>query len=178
MKTKIVMMACVVCCLVVMILEGGAVLAQATEGLPQVEPPAAPESDPTAEKRAVWGTREGDRLYISKGCIGCHGTSGYGGVGPDLAKTVLIPDEFNQQVRNPRSQMPPFPESIITDQEISKVYAYLQLVPPELSYRWEAPEGEQKEESCIDCHRKYHPVLVAQRDWGEIGVGPRQHIEK
>jgi hypothetical protein len=31
----------------------------------------------------------GERLFIAKGCLGCHGASGRGGVGPELARSPL-----------------------------------------------------------------------------------------
>ncbi|MGH7566327.1 MAG: c-type cytochrome [Gemmatimonadota bacterium] len=52
----------------------------------------------------------GERLYIGKGCLGCHGASGRGGVGPSLAGTSLAMDAFLHQLRAPRDIMPVFPE--------------------------------------------------------------------
>jgi mono/diheme cytochrome c family protein len=34
----------------------------------------------------------GADIYIRKGCLGCHGASGRGGVGPQLARTSLTLD--------------------------------------------------------------------------------------
>ena len=45
----------------------------------------------------------GADLYIRRGCLGCHGASGRGGVGPTLANTKLTVDTFTQQVRKPRT---------------------------------------------------------------------------
>jgi len=36
----------------------------------------------------------GAELYIAKGCLGCHGASARGGVGPPLANTKLTVDPF------------------------------------------------------------------------------------
>ncbi|MBD3334307.1 MAG: c-type cytochrome, partial [Candidatus Eisenbacteria bacterium] len=72
-----------------------------------------------------WGVDEGQRIFISAGCIGCHGKSGRGGVGPDLANTELIMDSFQDQVRDPRDRMPVFPPDAISDVELSKVYSYV-----------------------------------------------------
>ena len=51
----------------------------------------------------------GGRLFIQKGCIGCHGVAGHGGAGPDLAGTSLPFEAFLAQLRTPRGQMPVFP---------------------------------------------------------------------
>ena len=47
----------------------------------------------------------GERLFIQKGCLGCHGVSGRGGAGPDLAGTALPFEQFQKQLRTtPKSQ--------------------------------------------------------------------------
>src|SRR6266498_405668 len=58
---------------------------------------------------------QGSVLYIRKGCLGCHGASGRGGVGPALANTQLTPEAFVNQLRHPRGIMPPFHQRIVSD---------------------------------------------------------------
>jgi hydroxylamine dehydrogenase len=106
---------------------------------------------------------EGERLFVLKGCIGCHGVGGHGGAGPDLAGTELSPDQFRQQVRAPRAQMPPFPPTVVSDDELGKIRAYLKTLSPARERVAQAPPaGEQTAASCEECHRKTNPVLVAQ----------------
>jgi mono/diheme cytochrome c family protein len=74
----------------------------------------------------------GKRLFIRNGCYQCHGTVGQGGLaGPRLAQTKLTRDGFTSYVRNPRpSNMPPYRSKVMSDQELTDVYAYVQSVPP------------------------------------------------
>jgi len=66
----------------------------------------------------------GAELYIAKGCLGCHGASGRGGVGPPLAVTKLTVDAFVGQLRHPRGIMPPFHARIVNDAEAQAIHAY------------------------------------------------------
>ncbi|MBI4241381.1 MAG: c-type cytochrome, partial [Candidatus Rokubacteria bacterium] len=105
----------------------------------------------------------GERLFIQKGCIGCHGVSGRGGAGPDLAGTSLAFEEFVKQLRAPRGLMPPFPGSAVSESQAREIYAFLKAAPPpppRVSAK--PPDGVQTAASCIECHRKHHPGIVAQ----------------
>ena len=72
----------------------------------------------------------GGELYIKRGCLGCHGASGRGGVGPALAHTALPLDAFVKQVRQPRGIMPPFPSEAVSEPELHAIHEYLRAVPP------------------------------------------------
>jgi protein-disulfide isomerase len=64
----------------------------------------------------------GGTLFISKGCMGCHGVSGRGGVGPALAHTALTFDAFIGQIRHPRNIMPAFPAQAVSDENAREIY--------------------------------------------------------
>jgi len=105
----------------------------------------------------------GDRHFIEKGCIGCHGVSGRGGVGPDLAQTALSFGQFLAQLRKPRGQMPPFPETVLSDSLGEAIYEFVKVVPsapPRITNK--PPKGVQSRDSCVECHRRNQPFLVAQ----------------
>jgi hydroxylamine dehydrogenase len=105
----------------------------------------------------------GERLFIAKGCLGCHGASGRGGVGPELGQTPLTLEAFLGQVRAPRSRMPPFPSEAVSDVEVREIYEYLQRVPPPATRLVEAaPAGVQTAASCSPCHARLNPVVVSQ----------------
>jgi hydroxylamine dehydrogenase len=113
--------------------------------------------------RAQEPTQDGARLYITKGCLGCHGSSGRGGVGPVLAGTGLPADAFLHQVRSPRQYMPPFPDDAITEAEVEAIRGYLQQVPPPPPRLIQnLPRGTLAPETCSPCHARLHPTIVRQ----------------
>ena len=66
-------------------------------------------------------TRRGTR------CSFCHGNSGQGGFGPDLAGQKLTFDQFKRAVREPWGVMPSFPD--MTDQMLADISAHLASLP-------------------------------------------------
>jgi hydroxylamine dehydrogenase len=105
----------------------------------------------------------GERLFIAKGCLGCHGASGRGGVGPQLAGTALDFQGFLVQVRTPRQRMPPFPPEGVSDADARAIYEYLRAAPaPPARLAEAAPHGTQSPASCLPCHRRLNPTIVAQ----------------
>jgi len=105
----------------------------------------SPDSSPDSMKRSLHlasllvalpaaliaqqGAPNGAELFITKGCLGCHGASGRGGVGPMLAVTRLSLDAFVHQLRQPRQLMPRFPVELVSDAEAAAIRGYLQSVP-------------------------------------------------
>jgi len=122
------------------------------------------------------GSATGERLYILKGCIGCHGVSGHGGAGPDLAGTALPFEQFLKQLRTPRAMMPPFPASAVSDADAHEIHAFVKSASPPAPYVGaKPPEGPQTAASCIECHRKYHPGLVSQYESSAMFKPGRQN---
>ena len=62
-------------------------------------------------------------------CRDCHGISGEGGFGPDLAGRQLSPEQFNRAVRNPWGIMPAFTVGQLSDQNLANMHAYFQSLP-------------------------------------------------
>src|SRR3970040_2153993 len=96
----------------------------------------------------AWAADEGERLFIQKGCIGCHGVGAHGGAGPDLANTPLSVDQLGQQVGTPRGHRPPSPAANVTDEQIQKIHAYLKSLTAKRDKLTEPPKGEQTAASC------------------------------
>ncbi len=118
----------------------------------------------------------GERLFITKGCLGCHGASARGGVGPDLARTDLTYQEFTQQVRNPPSVMPPFPAETVSEGELRRIYDYLNSLPaPPPRIRTDLPQGRLARDSCSECHTQYHPTIVRQFEASAMGRAGQQN---
>jgi mono/diheme cytochrome c family protein len=64
------------------------------------------------------------------GCYACHGTVGQGAsTGPKLAPSPIPFDAVQQQVRQPRQDMPRFGTDQLSDQDLADIYAYLQSIP-------------------------------------------------
>jgi|SRR4051794_25662423 mono/diheme cytochrome c family protein len=86
-------------------------------------------SKPTASGDAA----NGRKIYLADGCWQCHGRVGQGGLmtgpAPVLAQTRLPFAAFSRQVRNPVNDMPPYPQTLLSDQEVADIFAYLQALP-------------------------------------------------
>src|SRR5437868_6585642 len=76
---------------------------------------SAPVGDAVAGKKA-WDARR---------CLNCHGKTGQGGFGPDLAGRQLTWAQFKHAVRKPWGVMPAFNEHQVADQDLANIAAYL-----------------------------------------------------
>jgi len=75
-------------------------------------------------------SENGKRLFMKQNCYYCHGTSGQGGRdGARIAQTALNLQGVIRYVRRPTGGMPAFTEKILTDQELTDIYAYLKSLP-------------------------------------------------
>src|SRR5213083_253917 len=73
---------------------------------------------------------EGKRLFMKNNCYYCHGTSGQGGRdGARIAQTALNLQGLTRYVRQPSGSMPAFTEKILSDRELTDIYAYLKSLP-------------------------------------------------
>ncbi|HET6342157.1 MAG TPA: multiheme c-type cytochrome [Gemmatimonadota bacterium] len=113
---------------------------------------------------------EGQYLYIARGCLGCHGASGRGGVGPALAGTRLPMEAFLHQLREPRDIMPVFPEEIVSEDDVEEIHEYLSALTPDVPrLRAELPGGVLDAATCAECHRGLHPTIVQQFEASAMG---------
>jgi multi-heme cytochrome with CxxCH motif/cbb3-type cytochrome c oxidase subunit III len=127
----------------------------------------------------VRGQRAGDdgsRLFITKGCLGCHGASGRGGVGPPLAATRLPADSFLLQLRHPRHQMPEFAANVVSDADAFAIRTFLRSVPPPPARQIaNLPHGVLDSASCLPCHAKVEPTIVRQFQGSAMGRAGMQN---
>ena len=73
----------------------------------------------------------GKRLFLKDGCWECHGYAGQGGRdGARIGATGLTLQGVIRYVRKPAGAMPAFSDKVITDQELTDIYAYLKSLPP------------------------------------------------
>ena len=75
----------------------------------------------------------GRKVYLADGCYQCHGRVGQGGLmtglAPILAQTRLPYAAFARQVRNPVNDMPPYPESLLSEKDLQDIFTFLRALP-------------------------------------------------
>jgi mono/diheme cytochrome c family protein len=105
------------------VLLAAAALVAIGSAMPALAQDQAPSGDAAA----------GKHLYLSTGCFYCHGSAGQGGAynreAPILAKTAMPFVGFKFQLRSPGGDMPAYVESVMSDQQIADIYAFLQALP-------------------------------------------------
>jgi ubiquinol-cytochrome c reductase cytochrome c subunit len=97
-------------------------------------PHAAGQTATLASKPGVsanGNAKNGKRVYISYGCYECHGREGQGSVlsGPRIGPDPIQLSPFVRYIREPKGQMPPYTEKVVSDAELADVYAFLQSLP-------------------------------------------------
>jgi len=71
----------------------------------------------------------GKKLFTKHDCYWCHGTAGQGGsAGARIGGTALSLQGVMRYVRQPAGAMPAFTDKVLTDQELTDIYAYLKSV--------------------------------------------------
>ena len=124
-----------------------------------------------AEAQAQAGDEGGEHLYISKGCLGCHGASARGGGGvPSLAQTELPFNQFLAMLRTPKTAMHTFPKEVVKHDEAVLIHDYLRTLPlatPRIGL--EAPTGKLPPSSCAECHLRYQATIVRQFQGSAMG---------
>jgi mono/diheme cytochrome c family protein len=77
--------------------------------------------------------QKGKVAFVQHGCWQCHDFAGEGSIatsnGKVIARTALPLDAFISFVRNTDGQMPPYRAAILSDEELTDIYAYLQSLP-------------------------------------------------
>jgi mono/diheme cytochrome c family protein len=73
---------------------------------------------------------KGKVAFLKNGCWQCHGERGQGGVtGFKLAPDPIPFETLQTFVRTTNRNMPPFRESILSNEDLADIYAYLQSIP-------------------------------------------------
>ena len=68
-------------------------------------------------------------FHVLRGITECHGRQAQGGVGPHLGPGPISFAAFLRYVRHPSASMPPYTEKVVTDQELTDIYAFLKSLP-------------------------------------------------
>jgi ubiquinol-cytochrome c reductase cytochrome c subunit len=74
----------------------------------------------------------GKAIYFGVGCSNCHGGVGQGSIltGPALAPLQLSDEAVVRYVRRPTGLMPPFSATILSENDLQVIIAYLRSQPP------------------------------------------------
>jgi mono/diheme cytochrome c family protein len=73
---------------------------------------------------------KGKLAFLQHGCWQCHGERGQGGIaGRTLAPDPIPFEALQNFVRTTNRAMPPFRESILSNEDLADIYAYLQSIP-------------------------------------------------
>ena len=73
----------------------------------------------------------GKKLFVSYGCYQCHGyeAQGSNATGPRLGPRPIAFVAFSRYVRQPTGQMPPYTAKVVSDADLTNIYAFLQSRP-------------------------------------------------
>jgi mono/diheme cytochrome c family protein len=73
----------------------------------------------------------GKKVFEKIGCWQCHGYAGQGGAaGAVLTATKLNAQGVIRYVRRPAGVMAAYTERVVSDQELTDVFAYIKSIPP------------------------------------------------
>jgi ubiquinol-cytochrome c reductase cytochrome c subunit len=86
---------------------------------------------PKSPAAAPGNAENGKRLFASYGCYECHGREGQGsvGTGPRLAPDPISFEAFTSYVRKPKREMPPYTAKVVSEQDLTDIYAFLASRP-------------------------------------------------
>lgn len=85
---------------------------------------------PAAETVPAGDAENGKRIFMADGCYECHNSEGQGGGGgPKLAPNPIAYPAFTHQLRSPVRQMPPYANTVLSDQALADIYAFLRSRP-------------------------------------------------
>jgi mono/diheme cytochrome c family protein len=87
-----------------------------------------------AEEGALVGSPERGKIaFVKHSCWQCHGFEGQGSIatsnGAVLAPNPLPFEAFASFVRSSNRSMPPYRETILSDSDLTDIYAMLQSIP-------------------------------------------------
>ncbi len=76
---------------------------------------------------AADAVERGARLFVTKGCVTCHGLEARGSVGPSIVGASA--DAITQRVRRGPGGMPRYDGAGLSDDDIAAISAYLRSIP-------------------------------------------------
>ena len=84
-----------------------------------------------AQNAPTGNVQTGKQLFVKHQCYYCHGTTGQGSRdGRRIAQTAMNLQGVTNYVRKPTGAMPAYTEKILSDKELTDIFAYLKSLPP------------------------------------------------
>src|SRR5882724_9362315 len=92
---------------------------------------AGPQAKGASADKPKGNAENGKQLFTSSGCYECHGRQAQGSrfSGPRLGPNPISLPMFEQYVRAPKGQMPPYTGKVLTDAELADIHAFLESLP-------------------------------------------------
>jgi ubiquinol-cytochrome c reductase cytochrome c subunit len=79
---------------------------------------------------------KGKEAFVRNGCWQCHGFQGQGGItGPKLAPDPLPLEGLSAFIRSSRGPMPPYTETVLSNDDLADIHAYLSTIPKTPDYK-------------------------------------------
>jgi mono/diheme cytochrome c family protein len=86
----------------------------------------------TSDNPPSGNAQNGKKLFMNDGCYECHGQQGQGAAQTGAARIgppQLSFEGFQNYVRSPKNQMPPYTAKALPDQDLADIYLYLKSIP-------------------------------------------------
>lgn len=86
----------------------------------------------SSDSPASGNAQNGKKLFMNDGCYECHGQQGQGAAQTGAARIgppQLSFEGFQNYVRSPKNQMPPYTAKALADQDLADIYAFLKSIP-------------------------------------------------
>jgi len=92
---------------------------------------SAQTSAPQPGAAPAGNAEAGKKLFVSYGCYQCHGyeAQGSSATGPRLGPRPIAFTAFSRYVRQPTGQMPPYTVKVVSDADLTNIYAFVQSRP-------------------------------------------------
>ncbi|MCU0759245.1 MAG: cytochrome c [Steroidobacteraceae bacterium] len=96
--------------------------------------PVANSADPVPAASAAArppSAARGRKLYMTVGCVHCHGSEGQGSTaGAKLAPDPLSAEAIAAFIRTPNTQMPAYSAAVLGDADVADIAAFLRSLRP------------------------------------------------
>ena len=89
--------------------------------------PARAQQESKGSDAPAGNAENGKKLFAKDGCYQCHGREAQGSTmgGPRIGPDPIPFDALLRYVRKPTGEMPPYTATVISDQELGDIYAFL-----------------------------------------------------